>query len=365
MQLDKKPVVGIPTELTLYHPAEFLQLAKVTLAFLNIFLEEYKGGVTNQLLVGHIVGYIQQNGLDPFKGSERYKDVYMEDLLRQALDKGIDLKNLTEVNYRLNWKQLNQLSDNVSIYQSKDPFAKATNVFSSSNYRMFHHLPFNRNRSKRHSRAIADSMRRNGITSHPLMIYTNVVDGEWKYWIVDGQHRTDAFEIIGHPVHFTLYQKQGGGEITIYDLVQLVADVNNNSKKWDLRQYLKAWSYLKVREYEKIDEVHKNTKITITTLLQAYSGLNRKSATTLFTNGKYRMSDESNGDMYVDYLTDLKPVLPKSTALYTGLLEFFKKTPDYDNAQMITAIKKSKTPVFFGDTQEEILENIQIMYMAA
>lgn len=354
--------IGIPAEVTLYNPAEFLELDKNTLAFLNLSLEDYKGGVKNQLLVGHIVHYVQNEGIEGIKKFPRYKSEYKADLIKQAKEKGINLLSLTKDTFKLNWTKAEKLSNSTSVYQSNDPFEKASNVYASSNYYMFHFLPFNRKIIKKHLATIIGSIRRNGVLSFPLMIHTNCIDGKWKYWIVDGQHRFEAFKKLGYPIRFTLYRPDHGGEITKYDIAQLIADVNNSSRKWSLHQFLKNWEFLDIPEYMKIKKVYEKTKISITTLLQAYSGLRSDKATQMFTKGIYRMEDEAAGDVYVRYLTELKKFAPKSTKLYTALLDFFRKHPsNYDNNKMLQIIKKEKEAVL-ANTIEGVLVNLERLY---
>lgn len=354
--------IGIPTEVSLYHPAEFLELGKNTHAFLDMNLEEFKGGIKNQLLVGHIVHYIQNEGLDSIDAFPRYRVEYKEELIKKSKEKGIDLLNLGKDTFKLNWTKAEKLSNSTSVYQSKDPFEKASNVYTSSNYNMFHFLPFNRNIIKKHLATIIGSIRRNGVLSFPLMIHTNCIDGRWKYWIVDGQHRFEAFKKLGFPIRFTLYRPDHGGEITKNDIAQLIADVNNSSRKWSLHQFLKNWEFLDIPEYMKIKKVYEKTKISITTLLQAYSGLRSDKATQLFTKGIYRMEDEASGDTYVRYLSELKKVAPKSTKLYTAFLDFFRKYPDgYDNSKMLQIVKKEKEAVL-ADTIEGVLINLERLY---
>lgn len=354
--------IGIPTEVSLYHPAEFLELGKNTHAFLDMNLEEFKGGIKNQLLVGHIVHYIQNEGLDSIDAFPRYRVEYKEELIKKSKEKGIDLLNLGKDTFKLNWTKAEKLSNSTSVYQSKDPFEKASNVYTSSNYNMFHFLPFNRNIIKKHLATIIGSIRRNGVLSFPLMIHTNCIDGKWKYWIVDGQHRFEAFKKLGFPIRFTLYRPDHGGEITKNDIAQLIADVNNSSRKWSLHQFLKNWEFLDIPEYMKIKKVYEKTKISITTLLQAYSGLRSDKATQLFTKGIYRMEDEASGDVYVRYLSELKKVAPKSTKLYTAFLDFFRKYPDgYDNGKMLQIVKKEKEAVL-ADTIEGVLINLERLY---
>ena len=356
---------GLPAEVTLYHPAEFLQLSKPALAFLNLSLEKEKGGLTNQLLVGHIVHYIQHHGLESFMGFARYSPVYIIELVAKAKDKGIDLNQLDKHDFQLNWEMINNLSDDKSVYQSSEGFERASNIYASSNYKMFHRLKFNRKVIWKHVLEIVESIETNDIFTFPLMVYTDIIDGTWKYWIVDGQHRVEAFKLLGLPIRFTLYKKKGGEKITMYDIVQLIASANNTSKKWNLLQYLKVWKSLKIREYEKMSDVLKKTTLALNTLMQAYSGLDRTTASELFMKGKYQMLDEANGDRYVKYLVELQPFLPKGTGLYTSLLNFFRSKEQYDNVVMRQALEAGRGSIIFGETQSDILLTLEGLYSAA
>lgn len=353
---------GIPNDVYLYHPIEFLELSKGAHAFFDMNLIEPRGGIQNQLLIGHLVHFIQNSGIESFKDFDYCRQSYLDELIQKMKEKGLEVESLKSKFY-INWDRTEKLSDSKLIYQTVDPFDQAANIFSSSNYKQFHKFEFNRKTSKKHSRRIADSIRRNGITSYPLIIYTDIIDGEPKYYIVDGQHRCEAFEILGLPIWFTLYTKRSPGPTTMYDLVRLVSDVNNTSKPWNIHQYLLAWKSLKIREYEKIYLKRKEVNLPINILLQSYSGHSRKRAITDFVDGKYKMLDEANGDIYVKYLADLQSeIKSKSTAFLSGLVCFFREEGEnYDNEKMINAVKKS-SDFNFGEKTEEIDNNIKMIY---
>jgi menaquinone-dependent protoporphyrinogen IX oxidase len=355
--------LGLPTDVTLYHPAEFLELNKTTLAFLDIGLEKFKGGIGHQLLVGHIVHYIQNETLKGIESLPRFKSEYLTNLVNQAKVKGIDLEKLNKETYQLNWTKAEKLSSPKMIYEPNDSFDKAADVYSSSNYAQFHYLPFNRAINQKHVRTLVGSMKRNNVTSFPLVVYTDCIDGEWKYWIIDGQHRYEAFKKLGLPVRFNLFQTEKA--LTKYDIVRIAADVNNSSLRWSLKQYLKSWESLDIREYTKIKTVLAESKISLTILLQAYSGLKRSAANNALIKGVYQMNDEQNGDVYIGRFITLKPHLPKTSAAYNGLLEFFRQ-PDlkYDEQKMIRLIE-SRRELFMVGTEEEIIQNMNHYYNAA
>lgn len=356
---------AISTEVSLYHPIEFLELDKLTKAFFDISLEKLKGGVRNHLLVGHIVHFVQDNGLQGFESLPRFRKEYLYELVEKTSAKGIDLTTISEQNLNLNWDKVKSLSQFNQVYRPNDAFDQAANIYSSSNYKMFRFLEFNRDIDIKHVNRLIISMRRNNIISYPLMIYTDCVDGKWGYWIVDGQHRFEAMKRLGIPIWFTLYEKQSVEPITLYDLVRLVADVNNTSKPWGIHQYLKAWKSLGVREYLKIDEEHRKIGLPITVLLQAYSGLARNKATRLFIQGKYSMGDEERGTEYVSYLNILKPHVPRSSWFYSTLLEFFRATPDYDNEQMEKGIRNADAKFLMTSNGDDLMVNLKAIYEEA
>lgn len=357
--------IGIPAEVAAYHPIQFLGIEKLATAFLDLNLEREKGGVKNQLLVGHLIGFVQKNGWEAIKSWPRFKDEFLVEILEKCLKKGINLKALPRTIADLDINKLNKLSSPDSIYHPEDAFDKAANIYSSSNYSMFNFLEFNRKIIWSHVHEIKNSIRENGILSYPLMIYTNIIDGIWKYWIIDGQHRFKAFELLGLPIRFTLYEKQSGEAVTLYDIVRLVARVNNTARKWSIHQYLKAWSSLNIEEYKMISSQYEETKIPINVLLQAYSGKTRQRATILFTAGEYRTTDRENGENYVRHLVELKHLTAKSTAVQSAFLELFRQTQGYNNSLMIDALTKSKDSWVIPNTQEKILDDLKKIYAEA
>lgn len=359
-------ISGIPATVSIYSPIEFLGLEKITAAFLDIGLEQIKGGIGKQLLVGHLVKFVQNNnGPEAIKTLPRFRYEYLEEIKTRCNKKGINLDDLIKNPLILDINRIDNLSDNTSVHKPYDPLDRASNICCSSNYSMFHFLEFNRKIVWSHVNELRLSILENGILSYPVMIYTNCVDGEWKYWIVDGQHRFEAFKKLGLPIYFTLYRKSTPEPITLYDLVKLIARLNNTSRRWSIHQYLRAWKSIKVDEYEIISRVHEETKLPINILLQAYSGKNRRRATALFMDGEYKMLDRENGDKYIDYLQSIKPFISRGTAIQSALLDLFRQTPDYNNEIMKSKLIEIKDSWVFPEVQDEILLDLKKLYQEA
>ena len=361
----KEQTIGLPVEVAMYHPIEFLELKKMTVAFLNQTFEKQKGGIAHQLIVGHVVSLMGQYGTDILTAAPRFKQDYLDDLLTQFRKKSIDPDNLGQYVNTLDTNKARQLTDPETPYQSEDRFDRAANIYCSSNYSMFNFLEFNRKVSSRHVRTLVESIRSNGILSYPMMIYTNCIDGIWRYWIIDGQHRFEAFRKLGFPIRFTLYQKLGAGEITLRDIVRLIAQVNSTSRKWGLNDYLRAWMSIGVSEYIFLKNKQSETKLALNTLLQAYSGLNRTKATNLFMAGTYSIKDTDIGNMHVSYLQSLKDYVPKGTASHSALLDLFRTIPEYNNMIMKNRLAEMHGSHSFQENQEDILKEFLQIYVDA
>ena len=99
---------GLPDKVSRYDPIEFLQLSKISTAFLDLSLEEQKGGVGNQLLCGHLVGFIQKNGLNAIEKLPRFRQKYLDEILTKCIEKGINLKAEGDPFESLNFEKINK-----------------------------------------------------------------------------------------------------------------------------------------------------------------------------------------------------------------------------------------------------------------
>ncbi len=106
---------GLPDKVSRYDPIEFLQLSKISTAFLDLGLEEQKGGVGNQLLCGHLVGFIQENGLNAVERLPRFKQEYLEEILTKCKEKGIDFELKDNPFEGLNFEKINKPEISCSI----------------------------------------------------------------------------------------------------------------------------------------------------------------------------------------------------------------------------------------------------------
>ena len=112
---------------------------------------------------------------------------------------------------------------------------KHTNTYSK-----FSVLPMNRGIDSKHVQKMIASLRMLGCTRAVIACYTNIIEGEWKTYIIDGQHLATALEREDQPIPYIEI------EITSEeDLIEKMAFLNNSSKSWDLMNFINAWKMIR------------------------------------------------------------------------------------------------------------------------
>ncbi|HLP86394.1 MAG TPA: hypothetical protein VK153_00760 [Candidatus Paceibacterota bacterium] len=233
-------------------------------------------------------------------------------------------------------------------------------VYMSRDYDDFHNLSFNRKVNGKRVRKLVRSMEKHGVTSFSTIVETDCIDGVMKKWVVDGQHRNEAFKIRNEPILFTKAKAN-----TVEELVELITDLNTTSKSWTLKEYLHLCVSMKVRSYMVIEKYLNETKLPITLLLEIFSGVGRAAATKMLQRGKFKIKNIKTAREQMWWMCELKRFLPKSRDIMSALVVFFNKTEGYDNEKMKTILEKTPKTVFSpGETLEQILAKLENLYIS-
>lgn len=235
-------------------------------------------------------------------------------------------------------------------------------VHMDTNYGEFNFLYFNRKRKKNHTNKIVESIKKFGVLSFVTIVITDCIDGTMKKYIVDGQHRFDAFVILGLPILYVIAEANSKEE-----LVQLIAELNRTSKNWSLRDYLKVWSSLGIDQYLTIEKYLNKTRLPITLLLEMFSGLGKSAATKRFQDGKFRMENLEIVEQRINWIMEIRKLklLPKSRDILTSFVAFLNKTKEYDNEKMKVALQKMpKTTFYLGEKTDEITNEFKRLYLS-
>lgn len=162
----------------------------------------------------------------------------------------------------------------------------------TTNYSKFATLPMNRAICSKHVQKMIASLRMLGCTRAVITCYTNIIEGEWKTYIIDGQHLATALEREDQPIPYI--------EIEIAseeDLIEKMAFLNNSSKSWDMMNYINAWKMIRP-DYMKLFRWKNMYDIEITML--AIIGVNNtaiQKSTGVIKTGNFRITNPKAEDM--------------------------------------------------------------------
>lgn len=169
----------------------------------------------------------------------------------------------------------------------------------TTDYGMFNYLPMNRGIDSKQVEALVQSIRAMGLTRQVICVKTNLIDGELKTFIIDGQHLVHACQREGLPVEYRYIEIQSEDEI-----VMKMAFYNNSSKSWNLMNYVNAWKfiqpdYLKLKKYKELYNLEPLMIAGICNNADSYNGI--YSASELIKNGNFRVTNPNAQEMCKDF----------------------------------------------------------------
>lgn len=330
----------------LYHPIEYLGIDKKLITYLKLgFNREGFVGLGDQVLIAHILAYVQRFGQQQLWKFEHYKKEYNDALLNAMTEKDISIGLASHI--IIDADKLSNISMPGKSHRPSDREFSQSNVRMSSNYEQFHLLPFNRKKKESHVLELMESIKQFGILSYGVVVETDLVDGVMRKWIADGQHRMESEERLGLPFYYTMTTVK-----SLEELVLLVAKLNATSKPWPISQYLETWASLKAPDYVTLRNTQMETKIQISILLEIFSGKDRRMAKKLLTGGKFSIPDIAQSKKFIKYILDIRtiPSLPKSRVFSSALLKVFKEST-YNHQVFVNNLKEKKTMIFSEDEQ--------------
>lgn len=233
------------------------------------------------------------------------------------------------------------------------------NSHTSTDYNEFYLLPFNRKTDPDHVNGIMKSIMEFDVIDDVKVVETDCVDGTVRKWIADGQHTFLAEKALKIPIQYKIIKVD-----TLFELVRLIAVLNNRRKLWKLLDYLHAWMSLKISIYAKINHWVKVKKLPFTTVLETISGKEKNVAADTFRDGNFRENQSINYEFVLKQVSELKPLLPRSNMILTAMSRFVRDTEGFDFKKMERAIEKSNIKLIFsaGDTLADTATKIKELY---
>jgi len=206
----------------------------------------------------------------------------------------------------------------------------------TTDYSKFAVLPMNRGIDSKHVQKMISSIRLMGVIRPVVTTTTNVIEGETKTYIIDGQHLATALEREGLSIpHVDIAVESEE------DLVEKMAYLNNSSKSWDLMNYINAWKMIRP-DYMKLFKWKNMYDIEITML--AAIGINNagiRNTTSSIKTGNFQITNPKAEDMckaFNDIF--LKIGMSDRSVKFQFLAAFLQAHGTYNHTKVMSNIEK-------------------------
>jgi len=206
----------------------------------------------------------------------------------------------------------------------------------ANDYSKFAILPMNRAIDSKHVQKMIASLRLQGCVRVVQCCRTNIIEGEEKLYIIDGQHLATALEREGQPIPYI------ETEVTSEeDLIEKMAYLNNSSKSWDLMNFINAWKMIRP-DYMKLFKWKNMYDIEITML--AAIGINNagiKYTTSTIKTGNFQITNPKAEDMCKEFNDIfLKIGMSDRSVKFQFLAAFLQAYGTYNHTKVMSNIEK-------------------------
>ena len=153
-------------------------------------------------------------------------------------------------------------------------------IYSTTQYGVFNKLRGNRAVNELHVRKLVEA-----IKEKDLQI-SIIVDHDMN--VLDGQHRLDAYKIVGNPITYIIKDK--------FEL-QDVRNVNSVNRKWTLTEYLMSYCKLGKKDYQLLEWFHRTYEFGIAECVAMLNGKGYTNVNILkeFRKGEFVIDDLEQG----------------------------------------------------------------------
>ena len=153
-------------------------------------------------------------------------------------------------------------------------------IYSTTEYGVFNKLRGNRAVNELHVRRLVEAIKEKDLQI-PI-----IVDHDMN--VLDGQHRLDAYKIVGNPITYIIKTK--------FDL-QDVRNVNSVSRKWTNTEYLMSYCKLGKKDYQLLEWFHRTYEFGIAECVAMLNGKGYTNVNILkeFRKGEFVIDDLEQG----------------------------------------------------------------------
>ena len=149
-------------------------------------------------------------------------------------------------------------------------------IYETSDYKMFKYLKGNRAIHEPWVRKLAELIKENDLQI-PIIVDDKMI-------VQDGQHRLEAYKIVGLPVKYIIKNKFG---------LEEVRSINQNSKKWTLTDFMMSFVKLGNKDYQLLEWFVKTYEMPILASVAMLNGKGFVDSKIIkgYKQGEFKISD--------------------------------------------------------------------------
>ena len=166
-------------------------------------------------------------------------------------------------------------------------------IYETSDYKIFKYLKGNRAIHEPWVRKLAELIKENDLQI-PIIVDDKMI-------VQDGQHRLEAYKIVGLPVKYIIKNKFGLDEVRA---------INQNSKKWTLTDFMMSFVKLGNKDYQLLEWFVKTYEMPILASVAMLNGKGFVDSKTIkgYKEGEYEIVEMSDD---IDYISAKELVLQR------------------------------------------------------
>jgi len=235
--------------------------------------------------------------------------------------------------------------------QKKEPMTSiSSQVHTTKDYFLFKSIDGNRNKNLLHINRLKKSMQEN-------YLFTIIIVNE-NYEIIDGQHRFDVIKELGLPLNYVICGGYGLNEVHI---------LNQNSKTWNVDDYLDGYCLLGYTDYLKYAEFKKRYGFghteSITILSEKKTGGGDGDLMKVFYAGKFKVKNYENAcnvSDKIEILSQYYSGYKRRSFVYAMLAMFNNK--NFEFSEFVQKLKTQPTSLVDCTTTSQYIALIEEIY---
>lgn len=232
-------------------------------------------------------------------------------------------------------------------------------VRDSKNFDMLSNFPGKHNRqiNKNSVKELTESMSLYGFLGQIIFLETKAFGGEVKIYNVDGQHRLEAAKRLGIPFHYEVYELV---EDTQDNVTKLISRLNSTAIRWSTKNFLEAQIANNKKDYILLDKIKRETKLTVTDILNVYLGGAGSVEMKIFRSGDMKFENLKESNNLLKSVLLMRDSLPNKSFSRRAMFKVLKSVKDHEKlAKMV-----SNSSMVFTENECELEKQLLSLYQS-